>query len=148
MHLCYLKHHEYVQLATILITIILILFPSSVSSYIFMIIIPCTRYIWRTISLANRDVMHIGEHFNLAKRVTLSVHCFVTLHNTCDYKQYWRTLNLAIEAKIAKLKLPPNVPCIRYIIMQLRNQYEMVTYKCITGCVYITIHVPVYAWMQ
>ena len=31
--------------------------------------IPYTRYIWRTISLVNRDVVHIGGHFSLANKV-------------------------------------------------------------------------------
>ena len=34
-----------------------------------------TWYIWRTISLANWDVMHIGGDFRLPNRAILSVHC-------------------------------------------------------------------------
>ena len=55
------------------------------------------------ISLANWDLMHFGGHFSLANRMIFSVHCFMTLHNTCDYKCFSRTLNLAIKAKITKL---------------------------------------------
>ena len=38
------------------------------------------QYIWRTISLVNSDVMHIGVHFSLGNIVILSVHCFIMLH--------------------------------------------------------------------
>ena len=43
------------------------------------------RYIWQTIILTNWGVMHIGRHFSLANRATLSVHCLLMLHNTHDY---------------------------------------------------------------
>ena len=43
-------------------------------------------YIWRTISLANWNTMHIGGHSSLVNRVISSVHYFMPLHNTGDYK--------------------------------------------------------------
>ena len=48
----------------------------------------CMWYNWWTVSLVNRDVIHIGGHFKLANRAILiaSLHCFMMLHNTCDYK--------------------------------------------------------------
>ena len=73
-----------------------------------------THVIWRTISMVNWDVMHIGAHLSYANRAILSVHCFMTLHDACDYKQCWHKLNLAIEAKIANLESLPNVSRIRY----------------------------------
>ena len=39
--------------------------------------------VYLAISLAN---WYIGGYFSLANRVILSVHCFMTFHNTCDYK--------------------------------------------------------------
>ena len=57
------------------------------------------QYIWRTISLVNWDIMHIGRIFSLTNRTIFSAHCFIK-HMIISSVGL-----LLIKAKIAK---PPN----------------------------------------